>query len=167
DHIIGVIKAYTTRVGAGPFPTELIDDTGEQLRRDGDEYGATTGRPRRCGWLDLVALRHACRINGIESIAITKLDVLDNLPEIKVCTAYEFNGEISKEVPLDLSQLNYVKPVYQTLPGWKTDTTGTTNFDDLPEKAKNYLNCIAQDLKVNIALVSTGAKRKETIKMLF
>jgi len=167
DHIIGVIKAYTTRVGTGPFPTELVDDTGEQLRHYGDEFGATTGRPRRCGWIDLVALRHACRINGIESIAITKLDVLDNLPEIKVCSAYELNGEMLNEVPLDLSELNYVKPLYKTLPGWQTDTTGTTNFDDLPEKAKNYLNYIAKDLKVDICIVSTGAKRKETIKMLF
>ncbi|MGD8922496.1 MAG: adenylosuccinate synthase [Candidatus Zixiibacteriota bacterium] len=165
DEVVGVVKAYTTRVGAGPFPTELVDECGERLRQTGDEFGATTGRPRRCGWLDLVSLRHAVRINGVDSIAITKLDVLDELDEIKVCTHYELNGEKLSEVPLDLAELFHVKPVYITLPGWKADTTGTTFFDDLPEKARRYLNYIADDLGVKICLVSTGARREETIKV--
>ena len=165
DEVVGVIKAYTTRVGAGPFPTELIDDTGEQIRHLGDEYGATTGRPRRCGWLDLVALRHAIRVNGVDSMAITKLDVLDNLDELKVCVEYELNGERRSEVPLDLAELGHVKPIYKTLPGWKADTTGMTSFDSLPANAQSYLNFIADDLGVCICLVSTGAKREETIKV--
>ena len=163
DQVVGVVKAYSTRVGAGPFPTELIDETGERIITLGDEYGATTGRPRRCGWLDLVALRHAVRINGVDSIAITKLDVLDEFAEIKVCTEYELNGERMPEVPLDLSELAHVKPVYKTVPGWKCDTTGGTDFAKLPTKAREYLEFIARDLGVEICLVSTGAKRHETI----
>ncbi len=163
DEVVGVVKAYTTRVGAGPFPTELVDSIGEQIRTTGDEFGATTGRPRRTGWLDLVALRHAVRINGVDSIAVTKLDVLDSLPEIKVCTHYELHGVALAEVPLDLAELAVVKPVYRTLPGWQSDTTGLTKFDKLPEKAQAYLNYVAKDLGVSICLVSTGAKREETI----
>lgn len=163
DEVVGVVKAYTTRVGSGPFPTELVDDTGEHLRALGDEYGATTGRPRRCGWLDLVSLRHSFRINGVQAMAVTKLDVLDESPEIKVCTKYEINGNVTDQVPLDLSELQYVKPIYETLPGWQEDTTGTTKFDDLPQKTKEYLRFIADDLGVRIHMVSTGAKREETI----
>jgi adenylosuccinate synthase len=163
DEVVGVIKAYTTRVGAGPFPTELIDDVGEHLRRRGDEFGATTGRPRRCGWLDLVQLRHAMRINGVDSIAVTKLDVLDESSEIKVCTEYELDGQRIDQVPLDLSELSHVRPVYRTLPGWLSPTTGVTNFADLPQSARQYLNFIAEDLGVKICLVSTGAKRQQTI----
>ncbi len=163
DEVVGVIKAYTTRVGAGPFPTELVDDTGERLRAQGDEYGTTTGRPRRCGWLDLVALRHVVRLNGVESIAVTKLDVLDGLEEIKVCQAYELDGETLTEVPLDLARLNQVKPVYHTLPGWSEDSTGLTAFDDLAPNAQAYLRYIADELGVEICIVSTGAKRQETI----
>lgn len=163
DQVVGVVKAYTTRVGAGPFPTELADEMGEQIRRQGDEYGSTTGRPRRCGWLDLVALRHAVRINGVDSIAITKLDVLDNLSELKICTQYELNGETLEEVPLDLAELFHVRPVYQSVPGWMADTTGMTSFSSLPEKARQYLRLIADDLGVSICVISTGAKREETI----
>ena len=163
DEVVGVVKAYTTRVGAGPFPTELIDEDGETLRRLGDEFGATTGRPRRCGWLDLVALRHTTRINGVNSIAVTKLDVLDEMDSIKVCTHYELHGERFEQVPLDLAELNHVQPVYKTLPGWKADSTGVTSFDDLPSNARDYLNFMADDLEVKICLVSTGAKREETI----
>jgi adenylosuccinate synthase len=163
DEVVGIVKAYTTRVGAGPFPTELVDDTGDKLRTLGDEFGATTGRPRRCGWLDLVSLRHVVRINGVDSVAITKLDVLDEFPEIKVCSGYEHNGDTRSEVPLDLSELSHVKPVYKRVPGWMADTTGTTKFDDLPENARNYLNYVADYLGVTICIVSTGAKRKETI----
>lgn len=163
DEVVGVIKAYTTRVGAGPFPTELVDDTGERLRSQGAEYGTTTGRPRRCGWLDLVALRHVVRLNGVESIAVTKLDVLDGLEEIKICQAYELDGETLTEVPLDLARLNQVKPVYHTLPGWSQDSTGLTAFDDLAPNAQAYLRYIADELGVEICIVSTGAKRQETI----
>lgn len=163
DRVVGVVKAYTTRVGAGPFPTELIDDAGELLRQRGDEYGATTGRPRRCGWLDLVALRHGARINGLDSIAITKLDVLDEMSEIKICTAYQLDDERLDEVPLDLAQLNHVKPIYETFPGWMVRSTACTKFEQLPEKAQSYLNYIAGNLQVDIKLVSTGAKREETI----
>jgi adenylosuccinate synthase len=163
DEVVGVIKAYTTRVGAGPFPTELVDKTCEEIRRLGDEYGSTTGRPRRCGWLDLVALRHVVRINGVDSIAVTKLDVLDTFEEIKVCTHYEFDGDRLDQVPLDLANLAHVKPIYKAVPGWKSDTTGTTRFDDLPPRAQEYLRYIADDLGVTIRVVSTGAKREETI----
>ncbi len=163
DEVVGVVKAYTTRVGAGPFPTELVDETGEQLRQLGDEYGASTGRPRRCGWLDLVVLRNSVRINGVDSIAITKLDVLDQFEEIKVCTGYRLDGEEMTEVPLDLAELSHVKPIYTTLKGWQSDTTGTTDFAALPKNARDYLNYIADDLGVSICLVSTGAKRNETI----
>lgn len=163
DEVVGIVKAYTTRVGAGPFPTELVDETGELLRRKGDEFGATTGRPRRCGWLDLVALKHAVRINGVESVAITKLDVLDKMEEIKVCIAYELNGERLDEVPLDLAELAHVKPIYETLPGWIEPSTGITDFDKLPETCKAYLNYIVNVLDVKICLISTGAKRTETV----
>jgi adenylosuccinate synthase len=163
DEVVGVVKAYTTRVGSGPFPTELVDAMGERLRTQGAEFGTTTGRPRRCGWLDLVALRHVVRINGVNSIAVTKLDVLDGLDELKVCHAYELDGEVSTEVPLDMARLGEVKPVYTSLPGWTEDTTDIKTFDELPPNAKAYLNHIAADLKVEICVVSTGAKRQETI----
>ena len=163
DEVVGVVKAYTTRVGAGPFPTELVDSVGEQLRTLGDEYGATTGRPRRCGWLDLVALRHAARINGVNSIAVTKLDVLDELDRIQVCTHYQLDESKLDQVPLDLAALAYVKPIYRTLPGWKADTTGMTSFDQLPPNARSYLSFVAEDLGVEICLVSTGARREQTI----
>ena len=163
DEVIGVVKAYTTRVGAGPFPTELVDDTGERIRELGDEYGATTGRSRRCGWLDLVGLRHTTRINGVNAVAFTKLDVLDESDEINVCVAYELGGKRLEQVPLDLAELNHVKPIYETLPGWKSDCTGFTKFEDLPEKARDYLTFVAKDLGVDIRLVSTGAKREEII----
>ncbi len=166
DEVVGIVKAYTTRVGAGPFPTELVDEMGEELRRKGDEFGATTGRPRRCGWLDLVSLRHAVRINGVDSVAITKLDVLDGLEELKVCVGYELNGETLDEVPLDLAELQHVKPIYKSFPGWSDPTTGKVHFDELPENAQKYLNYIIEDLDVKICIISTGAKRAETIKVL-
>ncbi|MFH2048050.1 MAG: adenylosuccinate synthase [bacterium] len=165
DEVVGVIKAYTTRVGAGPFPTELIDATGEELRKKGDEYGATTGRPRRCGWLDLVALRHAVRVNGVDTIAVTKLDVLDNLDEIKVCTSYTLDGVTMNEVPLDLSEFAHVKPVYKTLPGWDTTSTAKTSFDELGENTRKYLKFVADDLDVKIKIISTGPRREDTIMM--
>lgn len=163
DEVVGVVKAYSTRVGAGPFPTELVNETGERIRKLGDEYGATTGRPRRTGWLDLVALRHAIRVNGVDTIAVTKLDVLDEFADLQICTHYEYRGRKIDEVPLDLAELASVKPVYSSMPGWKTDTTGITSFGKLPEKARQYLEYIAADLGVTICLVSTGARREETI----
>jgi adenylosuccinate synthase len=165
DNIVGVVKAYTTRVGEGPFPTELDDDNGIKLREKGGEYGASTGRPRRTGWLDLVILRHGCRINGIEKIAVTKLDVLDNFDKLKVCVGYELNSHRLTDIPLDLSDLYHVKPIYKEFNGWVSDTSGIRNFEDLPANAKEYLKFIVDDLEVEICLVSTGAKREETIRI--
>jgi adenylosuccinate synthase len=163
DEVVGIVKAYTTRVGAGPFPTELHDDMGNRLRDVGHEYGTATGRPRRCGWLDLPILRYSVRMNGVDSIAVTKIDVLDDLSEINVCTHYELNGERLDDVPLDLADLEHVTPVYKTLPGWMADSTGCGTFDELPEAARDYLTYVADELGVRILLVSTGANRKETI----
>jgi adenylosuccinate synthase len=163
DDIIGVVKAYTTRVGEGPFPTELNDETGDKLRDIGAEYGASTGRPRRTGWLDMVVLRHSFRINGIEKIAITKLDVLDTFEKINIGTGYKLNGEILSEMPIDISDINNMTPVYRQFDGWNCATTGIESFEALPENAKIYLSYIADELNAEIYLVSTGAKRDETI----
>ena len=163
DEIVGVVKAYTTRVGGGPFPTELIDDIGISLREAGAEYGATTGRPRRTGWLDLVLLKHACRINGIEKLAVTKLDVLSGFDKIKVCTSYRRDGNKYDEIPLDHTDLSNLEPVYVELDGWKSDICGMTDYSKLPAKAKSYLEYVADFLKVKIGLVSTGPKREDTI----
>jgi len=133
------------------------------MQDQGDEYGASTGRPRRCGWLDLVVLRHTARINGVNKIAVTKLDVLDNFEEINVCVGYELNGQKIDQLPLDFADLISVKPIYRTFPGWMCTTTGLEKFDLLPPNAQEYLNFIAADLDVLIGLVSTGAKREETI----
>jgi adenylosuccinate synthase len=165
DEIIGIVKAYTTRVGEGPFPTELVDKTGIDLREAGAEYGATTGRPRRTGWLDLVALKHACRINGVEKIAVTKLDVLSRFEKIKVCIGYKLNGETLTEVPLDLADLSSLKPIYDELDGWNTPIDGMTQYNQLPPNARKYLEYLSEKLSVGIALVSIGPKRSETIIM--
>ena len=161
--VLGILKAYTTRVGAGPFPTELLEATGEQLRDKGGEFGTTTGRPRRCGWLDLVIGRYATRVNGIRSIALMKLDVLDGLDEIKVCTAYRIDGGLTEDFPADLSRLARVEPVYETLPGWQESTVGAHSRSDLPPQAVAYVDFIADQLGASIDLVSTGAKREETM----
>ncbi len=161
--VIGVVKAYCTRVGAGPFPTELTDKTGEILREKGGEYGATTGRPRRTGWLDLVALQHACRINGVEQFAITKLDVLDTFETIKICMSYKIDGKLVDIFPVDPATLDKVEPIYREFPGWKTDTSSITRFGHLPNEAQNYLRFIADETGTEIKLVSTGAARAETI----
>ncbi len=165
DEVVGVVKAYTTRVGAGPFPTELSDTVGMALRENGGEFGATTGRPRRTGWLDLVALRYACRTNGIDKLAINKLDVLDKFDKIKVGVAYELDGVQISDVPLDISDLCRVKPVYKEFEGWMVPTTGLTSYDRLPEKAKEYLKFIVEILGVKIGLISTGPGREATIMM--
>jgi len=161
--VVGIVKAYTTRVGGGPFPTELFDEIGETLYKNGEEVGASTGRDRRCGWLDLVVLRHTFRINGVEKIAITKLDVLDGFEEIKVCVAYMLDGEKITEMPVDMSRLADCTPVYETLPGWQDKTRGVTSLDELPKEAKSYINFILKQLGVEAALISTGPDRKDTI----
>jgi adenylosuccinate synthase len=161
--IVGISKAYTTRVGEGPFPTELEDETGETIRKIGHEFGTTTGRPRRCGWLDLVILKYTCMINGVTEIALTKLDVLSNIQELKVCTAYEIDGEKTTEFPLSSEQLEKAKPVYESLKGWEGDITGCKSLEDLPENARAYVDYLEQQTGVKISIVSVGPKREETI----
>lgn len=163
DRVIGIVKAYSTRVGNGPFPTELEDEVGAELRKTGQEFGATTGRPRRCGWLDLVALNYTTMINGFTELAITKLDVLSNLDEIKICTDYVLNGKTIRRFPSDLPSLAKVEPKYISMPGWKSDIVGITNWNDLPIEARNYLNFVTDYLEVKASLVSTGPKRDQTI----
>jgi adenylosuccinate synthase len=161
---IGVVKAYTTRVGMGPFPTEICDDTCEHLQQRGHEFGTTTGRKRRCGWIDLVALKYAVQTSGITHIAVTKLDVLDELKEIPVCIAYDDEGVRSDEVPIDMARFSCVKPVYRNFPGWKTPIDGMTEYDDLPQNAKDYLKFVCDTLGVELLMVSTGPARRQTIR---
>lgn len=163
NRVIGIVKAYCTRVGNGPFPTELHDEQGEHLRAQGHEFGATTGRPRRCGWLDLVALKYTSMINGFTDLAITKLDVMSEMEEIKVCTGYRVNGVESTRFPSDIRQLEAVEPVYETLPGWNSDITGITSYDELPGAAKDYLAFVSDFLGVPASIISSGPKREETI----
>lgn len=160
---IGVLKAYTTRVGEGPFVTELGDETGEFLRRRGNEFGTTTGRPRRCGWLDLVTARYAQRINGIGAIALTKLDVLDELEEIRVCVGYRLGGKVYRDYGSAFEGDEPFEPVYSTLPGWKESTVGVKRFEDLPRAARDFLETIEDEVGARIGLVSTGPRREETI----
>lgn len=163
--VFGIVKAYTTRVGNGPFPTELFGDEGEELRKTGAEFGATTGRPRRCGWFDAFLLNYSRMINGIERTAITKLDVLGYLDEIKVCVGYEKNGKKLKFYPTDISQLENVTPVYETLKGWKQDISGARSFKDLPAECKDYLSFISQESGIEIKIISVGPKREQTIEL--
>jgi adenylosuccinate synthase len=165
DAVLGISKAYTTRVGAGPFPTELTDDFGQQLRKAGGEFGATTGRPRRCGWLDMVVLRHAVRVNGLTSIALTKLDVLSGLGRIKVCTAYRLGDQILDTVPAARGALDRVEPLYEDLPGWSEDLTGARKWSDLPVEARAYVNRVEQLAGVPVSLVSVGPGRSQTIQL--
>ena len=163
DEVMGVVKAYTTRVGGGPFPTELKDEVGELIRKRGNEYGATTGRPRRCGWLDMVALKHAAMVNGFTTLAVTKLDVLDCFEKIKVCVAYEYNGSRLTEFPSSLTVLYNCKPVYEELPGWMKPTSNARKLQDLPSNARRYLDYISESLQIDISIVSTGPERSQTI----
>jgi len=164
DKALGIVKAYTTRVGEGPFPTELFDEVGRTIQERGAEFGATTGRPRRCGWLDMVALRYAVRINGFSGIVLTKIDILSGLEELKLCTAYEFEGQRLTEFPSSAAILEKCKPVYdRTMPGWKESTAGTTQYDKLPEGARNYIAAIEEILGVGVDIVSTGQRRDEII----
>ncbi len=163
DEVIGITKAYTTRVGQGPFPTELFGAEGDTLRSIGHEYGATTGRPRRCGYLDIVALRYAIRINGITSIAITKLDVLSGLKNIKICTAYDYMGEKITEFPLDINILSKCKPIYEEFKGFSNSINNARDISELPQEARDYLNAIQVFLDIPIVMISVGEKREETI----
>jgi len=162
--VIGVSKAYCTRVGSGPFPTELEDATGEELRKIGNEFGATTGRPRRCGWIDGVALKFACMINGVTKIVMTKADVLDSFGELKVCTAYKVGGETTHEIPFQMSRLQ-IEPVLESFPGWKSDVTSLKKYGDLPEKMKEYVEFINKFLSVKIAYISNGPGRDQLIEL--
>jgi len=164
DRVVGVSKAYTTRVGAGPFPTELLDETGEKIRQKGGEFGTTTGRPRRCGWLDLVVLRYTSMLNNPNELALIKLDVLDGMKEIMVCTDYEINGKSTKEFPANIAVLEKAKPIYKTFRGWKQfDWTTCKARDDLPKEMREYISFIEKELKVPIKFVSYGPDRKETM----
>lgn len=161
--VIGIVKAYTTRVGRGPFPTELFDEIGDTIQKKGAEFGATTGRKRRCGWLDTVLLRNAARLNGLTGLVITKLDVLDGLTSLKICTGYEYNGETLDDFPAALKTLRACKPVFETLPGWSEDISGIRKLEDLPKNARRYLDRIEELLETPIDIVSVGPGRNETI----
>jgi adenylosuccinate synthase len=163
DGVLGVVKAYTTRVGEGPLPTELTGDMGNRLRDSGNEYGAVTGRPRRCGWYDAVAVRYGVRINGLDALALTKLDVLDGLERIEICTAYRCGSRTLTEFPSDLSQLAACEPIYESMPGWDAPTKGARRFSDLPENARRYIARLEQVSGVPAAIVSTGSDREDTI----
>ena len=163
DGVLGVAKAYTTRVGEGPLPTELTGELGNRLRESGQEFGAVTGRPRRCGWYDAVAVRYAVRVNGLDALALTKLDVLDGLPELQVCTAYRCRGATLTEMPGDLAQLAACEPVYETIPGWTTPAAGVRDFERLPREARAYIARLEEITGVPAAIISTGSAREDTI----
>ncbi|MGE3579223.1 MAG: adenylosuccinate synthase [Vicinamibacterales bacterium] len=161
--VLGVAKAYTTRVGEGPMPTELTGEMAERLRESGNEYGASTGRPRRCGWYDAVVVRYSARINGLDALALTKLDVLDGLPEVRICTGYDVNGQLITEFPGDLRVLAAATPRYETLPGWSTPTSGVRTFAGLPANARAYIRRLEEVTGAPCAVVSTGSDRDDTI----
>ena len=161
--VFGIFKAYCTRVGMGPFPTELFDETGEKLRTAGNEFGSTTGRPRRCGWLDLVALKYTCMLNGVTELIMMKADVLDDFDTIKVCVGYEIDGEVVEHFPFELD--DNVKPVYVELPGWKTDLTKIKDQNEFPEELNNYINFIEDEMGIPISLASVGPNREQTIML--
>jgi adenylosuccinate synthase len=161
--IIGISKAYVTRVGSGPFPTELEDENGEKLRKAGHEFGSTTGRPRRCGWFDAPVVRYAVRVNGLTGLALTKLDVLSGFDKIKICTGYEYKGKIVEELPASLEIFNDCRPVYEEMPGWRSDISGAKTLADLPVQARNYLSRLEDLVDCPIVLVSVGARREDTL----
>lgn len=163
DSVIGIMKAYSTRVGAGPFPTELHDETGQHIAKRGNEFGSVTGRPRRCGWLDMVILRRSIQLNSISGLCVTKLDVLDELDTIRICTKYRLHGQEISELPIDMNDLAACEPIYEEFPGWKTSTIGAQSFASLPEKAKAYLLRIEELAETPIDIISTGADRNHTI----
>jgi adenylosuccinate synthase len=161
--VIGVVKAYSTRVGSGPFPVELLGAQGDELRQRGNEFGATTGRPRRCGWLDLVAVRFACRLNGVDSIALTKLDILTGGADLPVCVAYELDGKPIQSIPARIDDLARVTPIYQTLPGWQSNLGACRTMDGLPKAARDYIQFIEQQVQVPVRWIGTGPGRDEII----
>ena len=163
DDVIGIVKAYTTRVGQGPFPSELFDDIGDRIQEKGAEFGATTGRRRRCGWLDIVLLRNAVRLNGLTGLAITKLDVLDGLESVKICVGYEYRGNKLTDFPASLKVLGECQPIYETLPGWSENLSGIRRFEDLPENVESYLNRIETLIQTPIDIISVGPDRDQTI----
>jgi adenylosuccinate synthase len=163
DRVLGIAKAYCTRVGNGPFPTELENEAGRRLRQTGDEFGATTGRPRRCGWLDLVALRYTSMINGFNELALTKLDILSGMDTLKVCTQYRYDGKTTRRFPSEAQTLERVEPLYETLPGWKADISDVRHVEALPAEARDYIAFIADYLDVDVGLVSNGPRRSQII----
>ncbi|HSS63250.1 MAG TPA: adenylosuccinate synthase [Gammaproteobacteria bacterium] len=163
DYVLGIAKAYATRVGAGPFPTELNDGIGDHLASEGNEFGATTGRPRRCGWLDAVALKRAVRLNGVSGLCVTKLDVLDKVEKIKICTAYRLDGALIGAPPSGAATLARCEPVYEELPGWMSTTVGVRRLDDLPPKAREYLERVETEIQTPIHMISTGAERDDVV----
>jgi adenylosuccinate synthase len=163
DGVLGVAKAYTTRVGEGPLPTELTGELGNRLRESGQEFGAVTGRPRRCGWYDAVAVRFAVRVNGLDALALTKLDVLDGLPELQVCTGYRLRGAVIEDMPGDLAQFSACEPIYETIGGWSQPTAGVRKYKDLPAEARAYIARIEEITGVPAAVLSTGSAREDTI----
>jgi adenylosuccinate synthase len=165
DGVVGVSKAYITRVGSGPFPSEAKDGMGDQIRTAGNEFGSVTGRPRRCGWFDVPLLRYTAMVNGFDSLIVTKLDVLDELSEIPVCVGYKWGGMQIDEMPATNKVMEEIQPVYEVFPGWETSTRGISRFEDLPDKAKNYLEFIERRTGVEVGSVSTGPERTETVIM--
>ena len=162
-NVVGIMKAYTTRVGGGPFPTEQDNEIGQKIRDAGHEYGTVTKRPRRCGWFDAVAVRYTSRLSGVDTLSLMLLDVLDQMPEISICTAYEINGERTTDFPALVEDLYEVKPVYETMPGWMSDTTGCRNYSDLPDNAKRYVERLEQIVGAKVGIVSVGPDREQTI----
>jgi adenylosuccinate synthase len=163
DAVIGIVKAYTTRVGEGAFPTEIHDEWGRYIREKGKEFGATTGRPRRCGWCDAVAISYACRLNGLSSIALTKSDVLDGVDEILICVGYKYKGTVMKNFPTESWILDKVEPQYDAHKGWSVSVTQNTEFKTLPQEFKDYVSRIEDLVETPISIVSTGVERRETI----
>jgi adenylosuccinate synthase len=163
EGVVGVSKAYITRVGAGPFPTEDKTERGDRIRELGREFGTVTGRPRRCGWFDVPLLRYTAMVNGFDSLAITKLDVLDGMDEVLVCTAYRLDGREVDDMPATCRELDRLEPVYTTLPGWRSDTTGARQYEDLPANARRYLEFLEQQTGIEVGSVSTGPERTQTI----
>jgi len=165
NNIIGITKAYTTRVGSGPFPTEVEGEDGEHIRKKGGEFGSTTGRPRRCGWFDAVAIQHSVRISGVDSLIVTKLDVLDDQDTIKICTGYKYNEKLYNTFPADIDVLNNCEPVYEEVPGWNENTSGMRSAESLPEKAKDYIKRVENIVGVKVKMVSVGPERSQIISI--
>lgn len=163
ENIVGVVKAYTTRVGAGPFPAEQLNEVGEYLRNTGHEFGTVTGRPRRCGWLDTAVVKYAAMLNSLDYLAITRLDILDDLDTIKICTGYKYKGQLLKEYPASLDVLENVEPIYEEMPGWKADISKCKSYDELPEAARYYVERISELTGIPLGIVSVGPNRSQTI----